>query len=383
MIVLLAEFYASGGTRTYVKQLLEFYHSQGIKVTLVGMEAKVDIELQHILEDWGMTYICYSNILTGKHRDYESRTIVSPKVWSYKFMVRERNAFRDFLTKIEAQGVVVSAGTPGIFAGAAGSVPNNVYILHTYPHGMRQQLFGRILMRRFFKPVRGLVAVSQFEKQEILRLWNLPTNSLTITVIPNSAGSVLPPKSRPSNTKFQVVTASWVETYKNPGLWLEVAKSVTTRLGRDRVKFVWLGEGSLLSDFQILANQCNSEADVEFLGHVEDVEYFYREADLYLQVSATENMSLSVIDALRHGLPAVVTDVGGLPEIIEQDKSGYVVPLGSVDQITDSVIEILEDEVKWERFSKAGHTRYVDCFAPELWVHKMQSLHSSIFNEGL
>ena len=382
MIVLLAEFYASGGTRTYVKQLLEFYHSQGIKVILVGTEAKADIEMQHILEELGMTYICYSNVLTGKYRNYEPRKIVSPKVWSYQFMVRERKAFRDFLTKMKAHGIVVSAGTPGIFAGAAGSVPSNVYILHTYPHGMRQKLFGRILMRRFFKPVRNLVAVSQFEKQEILRLWNLPTNSLTITVIPNSAGSVLPPKLRPSNIKFQVVTASWVETYKNPELWLEVAKSVTNRLGRDRVKFVWLGEGSLLSDFQVLANQCNSEADVEFLGHVEDVEYFYREADLYLQVSATENMSLSVIDALRHGLPAVVTDVGGLPEIIEEAKSGYVVPLESIERIANSVVEILEDGLKWSRFSKAGQTRYADCFTPEIWANEMQKLHSGVFNSG-
>jgi len=60
---------------------------------------------------------------------------------------------------------------------------------------------------------------------------------------------------------------------------------------------------------------------------------------MYLQVSSTENMSLSVIDALRHGVPAVVTDVGGLPEIVEHGKSGLVVPSAPSEVIAESVTE--------------------------------------------
>jgi glycosyltransferase involved in cell wall biosynthesis len=379
MIVLLAEFYASGGTRTYVKQLLDFYHSQEVKVTLVGTELKPDNELQQILDDRGMAYTSYSNVLTGDHYSSEAKAIVSPKVWSYQFMLRERAAFRDYITKSSAEGIVVSAGTPGIFAGAAGSTPNNLYILHTYPHGKRQQLLGRLFMRRFFKQVNNLVTVSQFEKHEILRLWKLPITRCKITVIPNSTGPILPPRRRPSNSKYRVITASWVESYKNPELWLDVAKSVAVRMGRDRVQFVWLGDGSLLSDFQARAAKYNNDVDVQFLGHIEDVEYFYQGADLYLQVSSTENMSLSVIDALRHGVPAVVTDVGGLPEIVEQGASGFVVPLGSAAVIADSVVQILEDSAGWSRFSEAGERRYAECFSPELWIQRMSSLHLTIF----
>ncbi len=380
MILLLAEFYGSGGTRTYVRQLLDFYYSQEIEVTLIGMQSEPDTELRQVLEDRGMSYISYSNVLNAGHLRSGAKVVVSPKVWSYKFMRSERSAFRGYIAKSGAVGIVVSAGTPGIFAGAAGASSKNLYILHTYPHGKRQQLFGRLVMRKFFRQVRNFVAVSQFEKKEMLRLWRLPISKSKITVIPNSAGPILPPQKRPSGNKYQVITASWVESYKNPELWLKVAKSVTTKLGQEHVRFIWLGGGSLLGRFQRETGNYLHHVDAEFLGHVDDVEQYYQSADIYLQVSSTENMSLSVIDALRHGVPAVVTDVGGLPEIVEHGKSGLVVPSAPSEVIAESVVRILASETEWSRLSRAGQERYAEFFSPEIWKQEMRSLHLAIFN---
>ena len=379
MIILLAEFYASGGTRTYIEQLLDFYFTQKIEVMLVGLESNPDDDLGNFLAERGVTYISYSSILTAGRPEGDSKVRLSPKVWSYSFMRRERTAFRDFIDKTRAAGIVVSAGTPGIFAGAAGAAKSNLYILHTYPHGRRQQYLGRIVMRRFFKRVTAFVSVSQFEKEEILRLWGVSESNSRITVIPNTMGRLMPPKSRQKEGQFQIITTSWLEPYKNPELWLEVAMQVTTKLGRENVRFMWLGGGSLLGEFQRRQEATGQYVDAQFIGHVENVAPYYQSADLYLQLSTTENMSLSVIDALRHGVPAVVTNVGGLPEIVEHGRGGVIVPLGSPELIADSVVQILKNSTEWLSLSLAGQERYEEFFSPDIWIEKMRSLHLTIF----
>ena len=164
----------------------------------------------------------------------------------------------------------------------------------------------------------------------------------------------MPPKSRQKEGQYQVITTSWLEPYKNPELRLEVAMEVTTKLGRENVRFMWLGEGSLLSEFQRRQQVTGEYVDAQFIGHVENVAPYYQSADLYLQLSTTENMSLSIIDALRHGVPAVVTDVGGLPEIVEHGRGGAIVPLGSPELIVASVVRIFENSTEWISLSLAG-----------------------------
>jgi len=190
----------------------------------------------------------------------------------------------------------------------------------------------------------------------------------------------MPPKSRQKEGRYQIITTSWLEPYKNPELWLEVATEVTTKLGRENVRFMWLGGGSLLSEFQRRKEATGEYVDAQFIGHVDNVAPYYQSADLYLQLSTTENMSLSVIDALRHGVPAVVTDVGGLPEIVEHGRGGVIVPSGSPELIADSVVRILQDSTEWLSLSLAGQERYEEFFSPDIWIEKMRSLHLTIFN---
>jgi glycosyltransferase involved in cell wall biosynthesis len=379
ILVVLAEYYDSGGTRTYIKQLLDFHYSQGFKVILVGLELEPDSELGEFLHIRGMSFVPYSQVISRRH-SLSSKTDASrPKVWSPGYMCRERKSFREFLTHVGARGIVVSVGTPGLFAGALGSVRDNIYVLHTYPHGRRQRLFGRHMMKVFFKRSKAIVSVSRFEESQLRQLWNLPDADDRIWVIPNTTGPIQQRLSFPENRKFEVITASWVEPYKSPEIWLGVSELVSSRLGMENVRFTWLGEGSLLPKFRIEAEKTSQHVDVQFVGHQDDVESFYRQASVYLQLSSTENMSLSVIDALKFGLPAVVSNAGALPEIVEHDVNGKVVSVGSVEQAAEAIVQILSSKVAWERMSQAAQERYTSVFSTGEWTRKMIDLHISVF----
>ena len=126
---------------------------------------------------------------------------------------------------------------------------------------------------------------------------------------------------------------------------------------------------------QNLSRLASRSSSAEFRGHVDDMESAYASASVYLQTSSTENMSLAVIDALRWGLPAVVTDVGGLPEIVTDGECGFVVPVHDIERASDRIALLLGDSGMWNQMSQKARERYVSHFSPDIWASVMVRVH--------
>ncbi len=378
-VVLLAEFYSSGGTRTYVRQLLDFYADLAVPVLLVSQHGSLDEELASLVTRHGFTYRSYASILKPDGGASGQSSVLRP--WSLLGQLRERRAFKAFLANTEARSLVISVGTPGLFAGASGASSRSLYILHTYPHGRRQQILGRWFMAWLFRRTPHFVAVSTFQKGIMERMWRLRQRSRDIHVVPNTAGPV-PARSSILNSQDPVVlTASWVEPYKEPQDWLDIAEQMSTRTDGS-CNFIWMGEGSALTHMQNTSRSASRSASAEFRGHVDDMESAYASASVYLQTSSTENMSLSVIDALRWGLPAVVTDVGGLPEIVTDGECGFVVPVHDIERASDRIALLLGDSGMWNEMSRKARERYVSHFSPDIWASTMVRVHEQVMTGG-
>ena len=377
-LIVLAEYYGSGGTRSYLLQLLRFYRDRVADVIVIGSDTRADVEIAGILSEQGWSYQSRNDLLPGQ--GWRNRTRNSDlSVWSPEGYFLEKAAVTEFARTVQALGVVVSAGTPGAMLGSASVDLPSLYILHTYPHGRRQKFLGRSLMRGYARNVDRFVAVSEFQRNEMIGLWGLGSRQSDIDVVANTAGPILPVEPEASASRPLVLTASWLEPYKDPYSWLQIARTVTDRLGAGAPTFVWLGEGSLLHQMRQECSAGRVDAAVVFEGHIRNVDPWYRQADIYLQTSSVENMSLSTIDSLRYGVPAVVTNAGGLPEIVAHGETGYVVPPSDPDAAAERIIQLLEDEDARQRMAEAARERYSLLFSPIRWEKQMQDVHDQVF----
>jgi glycosyltransferase involved in cell wall biosynthesis len=342
-ILLVAEYYPIGGTRTYVKQLLDFYHRMGASLTLVTTMTEPDPEIQQFTANLGFTLIPYSDVVGRPN-------FSQPSVWSGRRFRVEKRAFRSFAQAQRYTRVVVSAGTPGLLLGALHAKPNGIYILHTYPHGRRQKLLARHYLSYRIPRDSQIVCVSNFQRRIVERLWRTKERGAHVATIVNTCGPELPPNG-PLSRPWQVLTVSMVELYKQPIQWVNVAVRVSEMLGRENVRFVWVGDGTLLEEARRYAESFNSVASANFVGSIQDPEDYYRSSHLYLQYSSIENMSLAVIDALRHGIPSVVADVGGLAEIIQNGITGIIVPPSNEEAAATAIESVLRgctDSTSWQ-----------------------------------
>jgi len=126
-----------------------------------------------------------------------------------------------------------------------------------------------------------------------------------------------------------------------------VQKEVPARL-------LLMGDGPDRSRAEWLVNQKGLRKKVEFLGKVDRVYEKLSVADLLLVPSEMESFGLAALEAGACEVPTIGTAVGGVPEVIEHGRSGFLAPVGDVEAMARFAIELLSDETRLREMGKAA-----------------------------
>jgi glycosyltransferase involved in cell wall biosynthesis len=94
-----------------------------------------------------------------------------------------------------------------------------------------------------------------------------------------------------------------------------------------------------------------------FLGAIEDVGALWSSADVYCQPSRAEPFGLGILEAWSLGKPVVVTKVGGMAEIVDEDRYGVRVPSEDPAALAEGLCAVLGDDAYAARIAEAGRER--------------------------
>ena len=117
---------------------------------------------------------------------------------------------------------------------------------------------------------------------------------------------------------------------------------------------VMVGDGPDRVQAEHEARALGVDRDVLFLGKIDAVAPLLAGADLFLLPSRSESFGLSALEALASGVPVVASNAGGLPEVIRDGETGVMCPVGDVDGMARSALEILRDPGRWRAMSDAA-----------------------------
>ena len=120
-------------------------------------------------------------------------------------------------------------------------------------------------------------------------------------------------------------------------------------------KLMLIGDGPECSKAFHLVKQLQIEDKVLFLGKQENISDLLSISDLNLLLSEKESFGLVLLEAMNCEVPCIGTNIGGIPEVIKHNKTGYLVDVGEVEQAAVNAIELLSDSDKLNRFSKQAY----------------------------
>jgi len=106
-----------------------------------------------------------------------------------------------------------------------------------------------------------------------------------------------------------------------------------------------------------------------------DLSPFYCKADIYFQPSLIESFGMSVAEAMSASLPVLATDVGALSEVIDQEKTGYLVKNNDQENLIQKLELLINDPKLRQRLGALGSVKFEKQYNFKNWVNKMdQSL---------
>ncbi len=119
------------------------------------------------------------------------------------------------------------------------------------------------------------------------------------------------------------------------------------------ISAIIVGDGPIRDDLEQLASDLKVEGNIQFVGQQSNIEEWLRKAKVFVLTSDSEGLSLALMEAMMCGLPAVVSNVGDLGDLIEDGINGFLINEHTPEAFANRFVELLEDEEKFATFKKA------------------------------
>ncbi len=117
---------------------------------------------------------------------------------------------------------------------------------------------------------------------------------------------------------------------------------------------------------------------VTFIGGAEVIEDLLAGADLFLLPSETESFGLAALEALGCEVPVIATRVGGLPEVVDDGRTGYLLPVGDVEGLAEAASRLLTDEPLRQSFGREGRRLALERFAEDKIVARYREVYRRV-----
>lgn len=141
---------------------------------------------------------------------------------------------------------------------------------------------------------------------------------------------------------------------------------------------IFVGDGETRITLEAESCRLNLRDRVEFVGERRDVEKILAASHIFALPTRWEGFPLSILEAMRAGLPVVASNVGGVAEAVVDSKTGFLFPSGDEDQFRARLRKLIESPTLRYRMGAAGRKRYETEFTLEVMLRKTLAVYQEI-----
>lgn len=231
----------------------------------------------------------------------------------------------------------------------------------------------------------GVTAISNYLKDRTVREFDIQNE---IDVIHNFVNCDLykRPEHRPeratyadANERLLVHLSNFRPVKRLPDvieIFDRVQKQIPSRL-------ILMGDGPDRSTAEWMVRKKGLAKRVFFLGKQDNVQEKLALADLMLMPSELESFGLAALEAMACKVPAVSTNVGGIPELIEHGKTGYLAEVGDVETMAKYSVEVLSDDAKLKNMGELARYEAQSRFCSTKIISKYEDFYARVLERSL
>lgn len=229
----------------------------------------------------------------------------------------------------------------------------------------------------------GITAVSEYLKRETVE--NFQVAAEEIEVVPNFVDPRLYDRQRYPCRKDALLEPGeklvmHISNFRPVRRVRDVVRIFARLAAQVPARLVFVGDGPDRPEAADEAQRRGVRERVVFLGKQDSVAELLACADLFLLPSQSESFGLVALEAMASGVPVVATRVGGIPEVVEHGVTGYLAPVGAVEEMADAGASLLRDARRWNEMSAAARTRSLERFGADVVVPQYERYYERVCN---
>lgn len=244
--------------------------------------------------------------------------------------------------------------------------------------------------RKLINPVfslftKAITAISKATADALVNIENFPKNK--VSVIYNGVADArslvdieqtqhFKGKHKIDDDTFVFGTISRLEPIKNQPLMIKAFADIV-RCGAN-VKLLVIGDGAMRDELAQLVVELGISEQVIFTGFVVEPQKYLELMDVFLLPSFSEGTSMTLLEAMSFSTPAIVTNVGGSPEIVLDGVTGTVIKNDNLEQLIEAMTNLMTNESLVEQYGSAALSRYRELFTESAMAKQYQQLYQNI-----
>ncbi|HLV42843.1 MAG TPA: glycosyltransferase [Brumimicrobium sp.] len=374
------------GGPTFNATFLTKFLGDEFETTLIGgVPDEGEKDSLHILEEYGIEAIVIPDI--------QRNLSLSNDLKAYKKIKR-------ILQEIQPDIVHTHASKAG-FLGRAAAISLKIpvivhtfhgHVFHSYFGTIKTQLFKQI-ERYLAKRSTGIIAISDLQKNELAEIHKIAPKT-KVQVIPLGFDLEKFTHDKERNRKevrarynlkeneISIAIIGRLAPVKDHDYFLNVIRGLLKKT-QTPIRVFIVGDGSEKTIIQQKAALINAEYPDTILmtSWILDIASFDQGMDIICLTSKNEGTPVSIIEAQAAGLPVVSTDVGGVRDILEDGKAGFVIKRENIETYIDKLRLLVEDKSLRKSFSIFGEQNVMDKYSYHRLVKDMSSYYKSLLKE--
>lgn len=145
-----------------------------------------------------------------------------------------------------------------------------------------------------------------------------------------------------------------------------------------QVNFVVVGDGPLRQALEEERTALGLQRRFFFVGERQDIPQILSAMDIFVLPSVTEGLPLTILEAMAAGKPVVATRVGGIPEVVMDEKTGLLVPPQNPQALARAVATLLSNRNRAKEMGQHGQQRVLERFTNDIMVRKIEEQYKII-----
>lgn len=244
-----------------------------------------------------------------------------------------------------------------------------------------ESMMKKKIMQRNLSAADRIASTSHIMKKQTEAIYK-PDKEIAETPFGVDCEKLRPMEVSRDKTKIRIGTVKKMASKYGIATLIE-AFAIVKNEYRGDIELVLVGGGPEEEDLKMLARKLDIGNHVEFVGPIphDKVPEYLNSFDIYVALSINESFGVAIIEASACSVPVVVSDAGGLPEVVVDGQTGFIIPRNNPEEAAEKLLRLLLNSQLRKDMGNAGRQFVLDNYEWKENADRMERLYEEVIRD--